>query len=154
VCETRGEDNREFYSAISEGDANSTCFRFLEKEGAEVLIDPIGNLVLYWLYQLVCITEAKRAAVGLLEAGTLPRFPVEWLWGCSIGGPRPESAVLASPPERKPRSDVTPNLTTICSRAVARAILIVARGLDCRQAEKQPSDDCREALWLHACHRI
>ncbi len=41
----------EFYSALSEGEANYELYRYLERHGAEVRVDPITNLVLYWLYQ-------------------------------------------------------------------------------------------------------
>jgi len=41
----------EFFSHISEGDANYRMFSFLEKEGAEVGVDTVTNLVLYWLYK-------------------------------------------------------------------------------------------------------
>lgn len=41
----------EFYSALSEGEANYNLFRYLEQHGAEVRVDPITNLILYWVYQ-------------------------------------------------------------------------------------------------------
>jgi predicted nucleotide-binding protein (sugar kinase/HSP70/actin superfamily) len=41
----------EFFSAIAEGDANHNMFDFLEKEGAEVVVEPIAGIVLYWLHQ-------------------------------------------------------------------------------------------------------
>jgi predicted nucleotide-binding protein (sugar kinase/HSP70/actin superfamily) len=41
----------EFFSAIAEGDANHNMFAFLEKEGAEVSVEPIAGIVLYWLHQ-------------------------------------------------------------------------------------------------------
>lgn len=41
----------EFFSALSVGDANYQMFRFLESEGAEVWVESIGGLLLYWLYQ-------------------------------------------------------------------------------------------------------
>jgi predicted nucleotide-binding protein (sugar kinase/HSP70/actin superfamily) len=41
----------EFFSAISESDANYNMFAFLTQEGAEVAVEPISALVLYWLRQ-------------------------------------------------------------------------------------------------------
>jgi predicted nucleotide-binding protein (sugar kinase/HSP70/actin superfamily) len=41
----------EFFSAISESEANYNMFAFLESEGAEVAVEPISALVLYWLRQ-------------------------------------------------------------------------------------------------------
>jgi predicted nucleotide-binding protein (sugar kinase/HSP70/actin superfamily) len=40
----------EFFSQLAEGPANFNMFSFLEKEGAEVLVEPLGNLVLHWLH--------------------------------------------------------------------------------------------------------
>lgn len=40
----------EFFSQLAEGPANFNMFSFLEKESAEVLVEPLGNLVLHWLH--------------------------------------------------------------------------------------------------------
>jgi predicted nucleotide-binding protein (sugar kinase/HSP70/actin superfamily) len=48
----------EFWVATTEGAGNFDMFRFLEREGAEVRVDPIGGWVAYLLYQ-----AAARAAV-------------------------------------------------------------------------------------------
>ena len=40
----------EFFSQLTEGAANFNMFSFLEQEGAEVLVEPLGNLVLHWLH--------------------------------------------------------------------------------------------------------
>jgi predicted nucleotide-binding protein (sugar kinase/HSP70/actin superfamily) len=50
----------EFFSAISESDANYRMFRFLEAEGAEVAVEPISALVLYWLRQARLNNQRKR----------------------------------------------------------------------------------------------
>jgi predicted nucleotide-binding protein (sugar kinase/HSP70/actin superfamily) len=41
----------EFWAQETEGDGNYQMFRFLEKEGAEVSVEPISNWVLYLLHQ-------------------------------------------------------------------------------------------------------
>jgi predicted nucleotide-binding protein (sugar kinase/HSP70/actin superfamily) len=41
----------EFWAAITEGAGNHDMLRFLEAEGAEVRVDPIGTWVMYLLYQ-------------------------------------------------------------------------------------------------------
>ncbi len=41
----------EFWAATTEGAGNFDMFRFLEREGAEVRVDPIGAWVMYLLYQ-------------------------------------------------------------------------------------------------------
>jgi predicted nucleotide-binding protein (sugar kinase/HSP70/actin superfamily) len=41
----------EFFSQIAEGEANYDVFRFLEREGAEVVVDSLTSLLLYWLHQ-------------------------------------------------------------------------------------------------------
>ncbi len=50
----------EFYSALSEGDANYGLYRYLEREGAEVRVDPITNLILYWLYEARLNNRRRR----------------------------------------------------------------------------------------------
>ena len=41
----------EFWAATTEGAGNFGMFRFLEREGAEVRVDPIGAWIMYLLYQ-------------------------------------------------------------------------------------------------------
>ncbi len=41
----------EFWAQTTEGDGNFNMFRFLEKEGAQVLVEPISNWLLYLLHQ-------------------------------------------------------------------------------------------------------
>ena len=48
----------EFWAAMTEGAGNFDMFRFLEREGAEVRVDPIGAWVMYLLYQ-----ARQRAAI-------------------------------------------------------------------------------------------
>jgi predicted nucleotide-binding protein (sugar kinase/HSP70/actin superfamily) len=54
----------EFFSAISESDANYNMFSFLENEGAEVVVEPISGLVLYWLRQARLHHWRKRGLHG------------------------------------------------------------------------------------------
>jgi len=46
----------EFWAQTTEGDGNFNMFRFLDREGAQVLVEPIGTWILYMLHQ------AKQAA--------------------------------------------------------------------------------------------
>jgi predicted nucleotide-binding protein (sugar kinase/HSP70/actin superfamily) len=41
----------EFWAQITEGDGNFNIFAFLEREGAQVLVEPIGTWVMYMMYQ-------------------------------------------------------------------------------------------------------
>jgi predicted nucleotide-binding protein (sugar kinase/HSP70/actin superfamily) len=41
----------EFWAQTTEGDGNFNMFRFLEKEGAQVLVEPIATWLLYMLHQ-------------------------------------------------------------------------------------------------------
>ena len=41
----------EFWAQITEGDGNFNMFNFLEKEGAQVLVEPIATWVAYLMYQ-------------------------------------------------------------------------------------------------------
>ncbi len=49
----------EFWAQTTNGDGNFHLFSLLEREGAEVLLDPLANWVLYLLYQAQA--EARRA---------------------------------------------------------------------------------------------
>lgn len=70
----------EFYSALSEGDANYRLFRYLESEGAEVRVDPITNLVQYWLYE-ARLNNRRRKGLrpGFWKREALLRFAA-WYW--------------------------------------------------------------------------
>jgi predicted nucleotide-binding protein (sugar kinase/HSP70/actin superfamily) len=50
----------EFWAQLTEGDGNFNVFRFLEQEGAQVHVEPIGCWVTYLLYQARANAEAKK----------------------------------------------------------------------------------------------
>ena len=50
----------EFWAQLTEGDGNFNMFAFLEREGAQVYVDPIGGWITYLLYQARAGTEAKK----------------------------------------------------------------------------------------------
>jgi predicted nucleotide-binding protein (sugar kinase/HSP70/actin superfamily) len=41
----------EFWAQTTEGDGNFHMFRFLEREGAQVMVEPVGNWIMYMLWQ-------------------------------------------------------------------------------------------------------
>ncbi len=51
----------EFWAQITEGDGNFHMFDFLEREGAQVLVEPIGTWVMYMMYQVKARNAAKRS---------------------------------------------------------------------------------------------
>ena len=51
----------EFWAQLTEGDGNFNMFAFLESEGAHVLVDSIGNWVMYLLHQAKTNASEKRA---------------------------------------------------------------------------------------------
>jgi len=61
----------EFWAQITEGDGNFHMFEFLEREGAQVLVEPIGTWVMYMLYQV----KEKAAFRKKLDA---PHKNVRW----------------------------------------------------------------------------
>ena len=61
----------EFWAATTEGAGNFDMFRFLEREGAEVRIDPIGGWVMYLLHQ-------ARTRAALEGAVTRPDRRFSW----------------------------------------------------------------------------
>ena len=51
----------EFWAQLTEGDGNFNMFSFLESEGAHVLVDSIGNWVMYLLHQAKANATEKRS---------------------------------------------------------------------------------------------
>ena len=58
----------EFWAQTTEGDGNFRMFAFLEREGAHVLVEPIGGWILYLL-------QYVRARLPLRRGLHLPRLP-------------------------------------------------------------------------------
>jgi predicted nucleotide-binding protein (sugar kinase/HSP70/actin superfamily) len=50
----------EFWAQTTESAGNFHMFDFLESEGAEVLVDPIGSWVMYLLFQRQLVAETRR----------------------------------------------------------------------------------------------
>jgi len=65
----------EFWAQTTEGDGNFNMFRFLEREGAQVLVEPIGTWITYMIHQVV---QKYRDRKGL-ERGAVP--PPLWKLG-------------------------------------------------------------------------
>jgi len=63
----------EFWAQTTEGDGNFNMFRFLEGEGAEVLVEPVATWLLYMLWQ---VKQAYRDKFGLKGE----RNPVKYLY--------------------------------------------------------------------------
>ncbi len=72
----------EFWAQTTEGDGNFNMFRFLEREGAQVIVEPIGTWIMYMIHQVV---QKHRDLKGLSEGAVLPpiwrldkRAKIEW----------------------------------------------------------------------------
>jgi predicted nucleotide-binding protein (sugar kinase/HSP70/actin superfamily) len=59
----------EFWAQTTEGDGNFNMFRFLEKEGAQVVVEPIGTWICYLMHQVVQRLHDEK---GLAEGAVLP----------------------------------------------------------------------------------
>ena len=59
----------EFWAQTTEGDGNFNMFRFLEREGAQVLVEPIGTWIMYMIHQVV---QKYNDMKGLDEGAVLP----------------------------------------------------------------------------------
>lgn len=120
----------EFYSALSEGDANYNLFRFLESEGAEVLIDPIGNLVLYWIYQARLHNRSRKGLQpGYWKKELMLGF-CEWFWGWQYGRTAARLGGLAAQPEDQAELGHLAEPYYDLRTRGGEGHLIVARGLD------------------------
>ena len=51
----------EFWAQTTEGDGNFNMFSFLEREGAQVLVEPIGTWLMYMLHQAKQATKDRKA---------------------------------------------------------------------------------------------
>jgi predicted nucleotide-binding protein (sugar kinase/HSP70/actin superfamily) len=72
----------EFWAQTTEGDGNFNMFAFLQREGAQVLVEPIGTWIMYMMHQVV---QKYRDFKGLDEGAVLPpiwklapRAKIEW----------------------------------------------------------------------------
>jgi len=72
----------EFWAQTTEGDGNFNMFRFLEREGAQVVVEPIGTWIMYMIHQLV---QKYKDLKGLDEGAAPPplwrldkRAKIEW----------------------------------------------------------------------------
>jgi predicted nucleotide-binding protein (sugar kinase/HSP70/actin superfamily) len=59
----------EFWAQTTEGDGNFNMFAFLEREGAQVLVEPIGTWIMYMIHQVV---QKNVDLKGLDEGAVLP----------------------------------------------------------------------------------
>jgi predicted nucleotide-binding protein (sugar kinase/HSP70/actin superfamily) len=59
----------EFWAQTTEGDGNFNMFRFLEREGAQVLVEPIGTWIMYMIHQVI---QKYQDTKGLGEGAVLP----------------------------------------------------------------------------------
>jgi predicted nucleotide-binding protein (sugar kinase/HSP70/actin superfamily) len=65
----------EFWAQTTEGDGNFNMFRFLQREGAQVLVEPIGTWIMYMIHQVI----QKYKDLKGLEEGAVP--PPLWRVG-------------------------------------------------------------------------
>jgi len=64
----------EFFAQTTEGDGNFKMFGFLEREGAQVIVEPIGNWIMYLLWQArERYLERRRVEAPKLPAWQLHR---------------------------------------------------------------------------------
>ncbi|HYK62462.1 MAG TPA: hypothetical protein VEV85_23690 [Bryobacteraceae bacterium] len=77
----------EFWAQTTEGDGNFNMFRFLEREGAQVLVEPIATWVAYLLYQAKFNAERRK---HVQQYASRKKWEAEWNYrkkvlGLSIG---------------------------------------------------------------------
>ncbi|MBY0505427.1 MAG: hypothetical protein K2X03_16055 [Bryobacteraceae bacterium] len=61
----------EFWAQTTEGDGNYRMVSFLEREGAQVLLEPIASLILYMIHQAVQQCQDRR---GLMPGSRMKEF--------------------------------------------------------------------------------
>src|SRR5215469_266906 len=65
----------EFWAQTTEGDGNFNMFRFLEREGAQVLVEPIATWVAYLLYQAKFNAERRK---HVQQYASRKKWEAEW----------------------------------------------------------------------------
>lgn len=72
----------EFWAQTTEGDGNFNMFRFLEKEGAQVLVEPIGTWIMYMIHQA---KQKIKDEKGLdLIAGGVSKWNLAKVFGSTL----------------------------------------------------------------------
>ncbi len=61
----------EFWAQTTEGDGNYNMFHFLEKEGAEVIVEPIGTWIMYMIHQF---KQKLRDRKGIEDKAVMPSW--------------------------------------------------------------------------------
>jgi predicted nucleotide-binding protein (sugar kinase/HSP70/actin superfamily) len=64
----------EFWAQTTEGDGNYNMFRFLEREGAEVIVEPIGTWIMYMIHQF---KQKLRDRKGIEDKAEMPTWTRE-----------------------------------------------------------------------------
>ncbi|MGZ4732624.1 MAG: hypothetical protein ACXVZH_10835 [Terriglobales bacterium] len=59
----------EFWAQTTEGDGNFNMFPFLVREGAQIIVEPVGTWIMYMIHQVV---QKIRDTKGLEEGAVLP----------------------------------------------------------------------------------
>lgn len=66
----------EFWAQTTDGDGNYNMFPFLEREGAEVIVEPIGTWIMYMIHQF---KQKLRDRKGIEEGGSMPSWSKQLL---------------------------------------------------------------------------
>jgi predicted nucleotide-binding protein (sugar kinase/HSP70/actin superfamily) len=73
----------EFWAQTTEGDGNFNMFRFLEREGAQVLVEPIATWVAYLLYQAKFNAERRK---HVQQYASRKKWEAEWSYRKKVLG--------------------------------------------------------------------
>ncbi|HWP42310.1 MAG TPA: activator of (R)-2-hydroxyglutaryl-CoA dehydratase, partial [Blastocatellia bacterium] len=60
----------EFWAQTTEGDGNFNMFKFLEREGAQVMTEPIGTWIMYLIHQAKLMKQDRK---GVAEDEAMPK---------------------------------------------------------------------------------
>src|SRR5579862_4280666 len=72
----------EFWAQTTEGDGNFNMFRFLEREGAQVLVEPVGTWIVYMIHQA---KQKIRDQRGLdLVQKNVPKWNLKEIFGSHL----------------------------------------------------------------------
>ena len=72
----------EFWAQTTEGDGNFNMFKFLEKEGAQVMVEPIGTWIMYMIHQAKQQIRDERG-LDLIKKG-VPKWNLKQIFGSHL----------------------------------------------------------------------
>ncbi|MBZ5515648.1 MAG: activator of (R)-2-hydroxyglutaryl-CoA dehydratase, partial [Acidobacteriia bacterium] len=84
----------EFWAQTTEGDGNFNMFKFLEREGAQVMVEPIGTWIMYMIHQAKQKIKDERG-LDLIQKG-VPKWNLTKVFGSHLSAQQKLATLTAA----------------------------------------------------------